>query len=672
MMDSSFFDKRRRAILQFSALLGAIPLTSACGGGSSDPEPLAGAPSPSPSPSPAPPPLPTPTPTPTPAPTPAPATPGSPVPPGVIAVVSGRYRPGQKYLFQSISVPKYFSSLGGGDYNADVWGPTHQYVDFYGNWRWVNPGGDWLDSTGAAQGTSSFAKFRVDSAVGASAAFRYMDVDVTAAVQFCQVNSRWLALYLVASGAARAIASTFSKLGQGPNINVTYTDGSSAQLSCRLVAISTPSSSLPITVRDSMGLPCFVEFERPAKAVASAKLSLTVTEHWSGGAAFVSVFICNPPINTVPDTGQTGLASRAGVADSGIASIPGVIGAQRYVEGTTLSNFAKLGVDGSISSEPAYDPALWGGVSNVNKFPHTVVGKWVNVPPGLSLVDSNYRGEGFEPLSPGLGALKLVMEDGNKLTGQEVGYAATTAINARLFMPFEEMGLLDHIFVRQYVRFGTPHIRQPSDRREVLQGGRPVWSAMGGKFGIAPSHVTSYGGNSGSSGGGFGWQMRWAWSECECGTGGPNEAGAQLGWHLYDFQNSNPTGHRYGGESQNTHNWGQIGGQASVLYGGFWYCIETELKLNSVNASNNTYLADGLIRTWVDGKLCYERTGMVFRTLPLHMPAFNDVLIRPFRQLGIKELWWNWYNGGTTPSTVQRTAFTTGLVWARERIGPMN
>ena len=40
-------------------------------------------------------------------------------------------------------------------------------------------------------------------------------------------------------------------------------------------------------------------------------------------------------------------------------------------------------------------------------------------------------------------------------------------------------------------------------------------------------------------------------------------------------------------------------------------------------------------------------------------------------RLGVKELWWNWFHGGTTQNTVQRTLFVTGLVWAKERIGPI-
>ena len=651
MNDEPAFDQRRREVLRIGATLGAMPLLGACGGGSgvnaAVPLPAAVAPAP-------PPPLP----------------PTGPAPSPIAAQVSGAYRSGQTCLFQSIGVAKYTSTLGGGSYDTDAWGPTYTYVDFYSGWAWSHPGGDWIDATLAPQGTAPWASFGADAVSGSNAVHTYTGVDATKLVQHCQQNGRWLAVIARASGAPRAVAGTFSSLGPPPSIAVAYADGSSATLKCRLVAWSTSSSSMPLTTRGSTGLPCFIEFDKPAGPVASATLSMTVTEHWSGSAASIGFYLCDPPINTEPLTGTAGLASQAGAQDAGIAAVAGVIGAQRYVDGSALTDFAIPG-PANHTAEMFYDPALWGGAQDLTKWPHTAVGKWINVPSNLTLVGSSYAGEGFEPLAAGLGALKLVMPDGGIKTGQEGGYTGTGASNMKLFMPFDDMGLLDHIFVRYYLRLGAPQLRIPADRREVLQAGVPKWSDLGGKFGIGPSHSTTYGGTSGSSGGGYGWQMRHAWAECEAAQGGPDEAGLIPGWHLYDFQSANPVGYRYGGEGQNQNNWGQKGGLGSVLYAGRWYCIETEIKLNSVNPADNSFKPDGLLRTWIDGRLTYERTGMVFRTLPIYAPAYNGDYIRPFRQLGIKDLWWNWYNGGTTQSTANRVQFMTALVWARQRIGSM-
>lgn len=53
-----------------------------------------------------------------------------------------------------------------------------------------------------------------------------------------------------------------------------------------------------------------MEFDRPTKSVASAKLTLTITEHWSGNAT-VQIFLLDPPMNSEPITDTTGLASLA-------------------------------------------------------------------------------------------------------------------------------------------------------------------------------------------------------------------------------------------------------------------------------------------------------------------------------------------------------------------------
>ncbi|HMO46575.1 MAG TPA: hypothetical protein PKB14_11165 [Rubrivivax sp.] len=579
----------------------------------------------------------------------------------------GAYRPDHPYLFQSIGAPTYKSKLGGGDYNADIWGPTNLDVDAMVGWSWRHRGGDWLDAKLQSQGIAAWADWRSNAA--ASALPQTVDaLDLTALVRYCQQRSRWLALLISNTGAALAVRGPFDSAATMPALNVTYVDGSHAVLRCRIVAASTPSSALPVSAARQSVLPCFVEFERPAKAVASASLALTVVKLVDGPAR-LDIFLCDPPINTQPLT--TGLAERAGKLDEGMHALPGVIGVQRYVDGARLSDFVVAGA-ANHDSEALYDPALWGGRPDMRKWPHAAAGKWVNPPAtGLSLVSSSFREDGFLPLSKGLGALRLEMPDSGVPVGGDVGYRGTLASNMKLFMPFEEFGRLSRIFVRYYMRLGTPYVRTPADRREVRQGSAARWSELGGKIGISAAHATTYGGVSGSSGGGFGWQMRHAWVDCDAAQGGPDEGGVVCGWHLYDFQRANPEGHRYGTESQNRNNWGQQGGLGGVLYAGRWYCIETEVKLNTVDTSATTFVPDGELRAWIDGRLAFERVGMVFRTLPLHAPPYSPNHLRPCRELGVKELWWNWFHGGTTQNTAQRTMFVTGLAWARERIGPI-
>lgn len=579
----------------------------------------------------------------------------------------GSDRTSQTYLFQNVR-QKYPSTLGGAPYSTDFRGPTHRYVDAFGRWKWDHDGGDWIDLNGVPQGDTPFVSFPANAGA-IDEFFAYSGVDITALVQYVQTNNKWLAVRVTSKGSGyRMVATNWNTTTAVPLITVTYADATVGTLACRLVGNAGGGTEFPHTLENEYQLPVFMEFERPAKPVTAATLTLSLKRFFNESNCVININPCHPSFNTDPVTGLTGLASLAGNLDEGIASVPNVIGAQRYIDGSVLSDFVH-GEQMNIGVEPNYDPSLWGGAQDLTKLPHTVVGKWVcgDLIENLSFVDSGYSGEGFEPLAPGLGALKLVMPDAGIKTGEEGYYFGTGASFARLYMPFEEIGLLDHIFVRQYIRLEAPYVRTPADRREVRQSGFPIWSDMGGKFGISPSHETSYGGFSGTAGGGYGWQLRWSFSECETHLGGPNEQGVHMGWHLYDFGPNNPPGYRNYDDTM----WGQRGGLGAVTYGGRWYCIETEIKLNSVNAADDSWQPDGVLRTWIDGRLVYEKTGMVFRTLPRYTPAYKSNELRPIRELGVAWLLWNWFNGGTTQSTVQRTAFTTGLVWAKQRIGPM-
>ena len=89
--------------------------------------------------------------------------------------------------------------------------------------------------------------------------------------------------------------------------------------------------------------------------------------------------------------------------------------------------------------------------------------------------------------------------------------------------------------------------------------------------------------------------------------------------HLWDFQQNNPPGHNY---ANHTSGFGQIGGLGGMLYAHKWYCLESEVKLNSVdkpavladgaphvgNGVRQDWSAGGAIRHWVGGRLVYGGT----------------------------------------------------------------
>lgn len=583
-----------------------------------------------------------------------------------------RYRHQQPFLLQAVPTRELASRIPGGQaLHWDLFGPTHRYVDAHTGWPWTRPGGDWLDANGVRHGPTPWFSAPVGDRQGSEAS-AYYATDVTRLVKHVQSSRCWLALLLTAPTAPRTIAGTIGSPHPPPSIEVIYADGKRARLRCRLVASLDPRSELPNTTAAIVNLPAVAEFEAPTGPVQSAILNWTVTAHWSGNLPVIQGFLLDPPISK--HAARSGLATQAGRHDDGLQHLPDVIGVHHYTDSRPLSDFVHA-ERASLSSEREFDPAIWGRAGeDLGKWPHAGVGKWLSAGPPLSLVQSGYRHEGFLPLASGLGALRVHMPATALTDGAVVGYNGTLGAHAMIFLPKPLFGRLDRVFVRYYIRLGLPGIATARQRLQVQHvPGQSDWTSMSGKFGIGPDHSTTFGGVSGTSGGGAGWQMRMAWYECDAHVGGPDERGWAPGFHLYDFQANNPAGHRYGLEQRPQFDrWGQRGGIGGMLYAGHWYCVETELRLNTVFADAPGHVADGALRTWLDGKLVYEQLQMVFRTLPLVEAPYQPNRIRPCRELGVRGLWLNFFHGGKTANTIDRTIFYTGLAWAKRYIGPMS
>jgi hypothetical protein len=603
-----------------------------------------------------------------------------------------RYRPGHRYLFQS--VPQHYQPTrlpGGSNFNMEKWGPTHEYVDLATQWRWDRSRGDWLDADNVRHGPKAWASVLANKVSGASAVAAYT-MDVTSVLQRVLTDGRWCAFLLAGSTTApRTLATLHQGVHARPSIQVSYADGRAETLACRIMAGINTGQSLSITTQPKLAGSMFLEFERPRTRVAQATLSFVVVEHWSGSNPLLQLFLLDPPLNRDPV--RVGVAQAAGPLDEGLALQPSIIGTHRYVDGSVWSDFTEPQIL-NTGAEYQFDPAIYGtGPADLTKLPHRSLGKWINASPkNWSLVSSGYDREGFRPLVGGMGAARIVMPKEALADGSVVGYSGTVAGNAHIFLPEPLYGRTSRIFVRHYMRIGTPdggpYAPTRAERRQVYQTttGAPVWSDMAGKFGFMPEHCTTFGGTSGSSGGGSGWQMRLGWADCDAEQGGPDEAGISPSFHLYDFWFNNPPGYSYaaGGERA----LGQRGGLGGVLYAHTWYCVECELKLNSVdqpavlangsphviNGVQQYWTPDGEIRAWIDGRLVFERKGMVFRSLPLKQPGpgfDRHMSLRPIRELGVRSLWLNWYHGGTNQNTIDRVMFISNLAWGHEYIGPM-
>lgn len=620
-------------------------------------------------------PVPAPTPAPTPTPTPAPEQP--------------RYRTQQRHLFSRTDVASIPPRIGGSPLSREA-GPTWDFVSIVSHGSggytkigpWTNPGGDFIDRNGVKQGSTPFSTCTLNAVSGNTTAYDY-EVDITDLVKKVQADDRFFAILLKTAGSGiRRFAGRFADDGTPTNPNrprviIQYSSGEVT--SEPLITASTGSKKLPVTVTPMLSFPAMLEFDRPtAETIISAKLKFRVLEHWQGTST-MSVFLIDPPLELPQPI--PGIAASSQL-DAGLSAHPDIIGCHRYLDGTAFADIA-LTVPGpttgnawNTGAENNFDPEIYGtGPRDETKLPYIGLGKWVNArfQGPCDLVQSTYQGDNFVPLAPGIGAMRWEMKKEVFADGDMVYYVGTGGAHAKIMLPPSVFGSLPRIFVRHYFRFASSSEQDPPGGYQVRQTptGSPVWTwalGGGGKFGLMPSHETPAGGVSGTSGGGYGWQMRMGWHECD--YDGPDKGGINIYPHLYDFQQNNPIGHRYGASDS------PKGGKSPKLFGSTvypdtWYCFEAELLCNTVMPESPGYLPDGALRIWLDGRLIYDATELVIRSLPLDPRPYNPNSMRPVRDLGIRELWFNWFHGGTVKNTKKRVLFLTAPAWGHSYIGPM-
>lgn len=506
----------------------------------------------------------------------------------------------------------------------------------------------------------------------------------------------WCAFQMKCGTAPRVIAGPMNaNPAIRPYIAVTYTDTTTATLQCLSMAsassssitptISEPAFSLPLLAATTGTVSCFVEFEQPTKAVDSATLNFWVTQqNWSGADTNIRLLgILNPP--TRGESAGAGF-SDAVSADAGLLANPNVWVVQTIPDGTATADLVGTtqGFQDSLIS-----PDLHGaGARDTNLYPDKDYGKWVGntnraVPDAankqnLAVVSSSYTGEGFAPLAAGLSALRTHIPGLALNDGDEVFNHGCVGVEARLLLPWDEIEDLDHLRVRYYQRIHLDPVyypMTPENRKHFLSSGGRRFADRSGKGGIGFDSAGANGGYSGTSGGRGGWQMRDSWYLADNDVGGPNE-GLRIayGYHLYDFLANNPVGHRYGSNDHGTgERYGQRGGFGGWFESDRWYCIEKEMKLNTVTGvTYPSYIADGELRTWIDGRLVYELTGAVFRQLPANTagyPNASNVTPMSTRSLGHRGLLMNFFYGGQTQPTESVTQFFSAIVVARGSAG---
>lgn len=552
----------------------------------------------------------------------------------------------------SVAAPK-------SDYLLGTFGPSATYVEYAARWNWLNSGGDWINNAGVAQATTSpHVTFTANSVTSGSAAYT---ANILAGAQKALARGKWFALILRSSGSTRQIASLHHATLPAPSVSVSYNDGTTATLAClACVRLTTGTSYSLIGSNVATCGTVAIEFEMPSKPVTAATLNITMATHDSTPTT-INGYLANPPVSTSPVT--AGIAASY-PGDEGITGHASVLFAQRYTDGTALSDYILTGITPNVFIKSDWDAGLWGGTDNVAKLPTAHAGtavagthKWFykqNTSSQLSIVPSTYTGEGFEPVAPGLGALKIVIPASTAADGGNAGYFGALGSDLWALFPKTISGTLNELYVRFKFRIASdPELLADTKMLRTETGAAASYAVAGGKWGVGGHHWTQFGGNDNQGGGSKGWSNRLKYTEFPADS---PVSGYGLGIHAYDQLGSD-------------FYWGKEGLGAG-FYPDKWYDVEVRLRLNTWNGAGGSP-ADAICETWIDGKLDSTQTGFSYRDGPLDAARTASSSFSPFREIGFIGLCLNSYNGGVMAPDHDVTVFYANVVAGTSRVGPM-
>jgi hypothetical protein len=251
----------------------------------------------------------------------------------------------------------------------------------------------------------------------------------------------------------------------------------------------------------------------------------------------------------------------------------------------------------------------------------------------------------------------------------------TTALS--IYWPLRNAGLQpEQLYLRYYLKLG-PIWNNDNCRNER---GTPVQEGHGGKFpGLAdireerdPGGQCGFGGAPGD--GIHCWSHRGGFRNCFSGSTGnqicetvPGAITRYYGYVYFVGQedatgsaalwDSDPWGQSFGRggtcSREPTNLFCPVGRNRGVLVRERWYALEQFIKMNTPGK------ADGVIRGWVDGKLAYEKTNMIFR-----LPGHDN--------LHVRLAWLDVYKGGVYGNCNDGEIWLDQMVLATDApIGPM-
>lgn len=558
-------------------------------------------------------------------------------------------------------------------------GPSYTHVESAneGKWLWVNPGGDWVNTSGTSQGTSN-PYFTFTSPAGTNTV---SSITATAGAQAARLRGKWNSYIVRASSGNVSLATHHHPSLAAPFMSVTYSDGTTATLACTACVPFVNGSTIGrIGVHTAAVNPsAALQFEMPTKPVSSATVTIVTVN--SGSSATVSAYLANPTTNT--NTVTTGMAS-AYTLDSGISGHPSILFTQRMLDGTSISDYL-LPLNPNTDNLSLWDPGLYGGADNTNLLPTRYSGtlvagtnKWLHSgddnSANVSFVQSSYTGDNFVPAFPGIGALRIVVPKFTGATGSSVGFGLGIGCNLWALFPKAIAGLVSEDYVRFMVRIAGPAKTIANSKMfRTSSGGTAAYdsgSMRVGKWGIGSHHWTRFGGNAQSGGANLGHSNRLGFTYHYA-----DAPLAGIGVRVHSFDMMDGPAAPYRGEDMPI---GSIGGTGGAVYPDRWYTMEIRKKLNTYNPSTGASSNDGIMQVWLDGVLVAEHTGWNFRNglltaEPLaSLVAAQPTLFKPFREMGDFGIAMNHYVGGNHRPDEDFTVFYTMIAAATERIGPVN
>ena len=517
--------------------------------------------------------------------------------------------------------PLFDSQYGGG--------PSYTQQHRLAQIPWDNSGGDWNGAGEVQQGSTPYAS-TTDTSTTAN---HLITFNVTTLVQFIQTSDK-LCEFMVRTSGSRYFASrTHPTTTIRPTISVTYTDSTTATLSCLGDGyLSSSTSYSPSTVTENIcgsSNNVWLRFSSPAKAVSSATLNLYATQSF-GGSATINIFrLRNQGEKVIPVT--QGIAASY-TNDVGISGNSNVI---RQFDFTGAESTWKVNAVGDRNNRVNYD-SNFTNPTDTSKLPLLQKGKWIA--PNLTdtyskyeVVTDSYASYGYQPLYSGQRSLHAWIPPDD-----------TWGVEWEMYLwPLEP-----ELYIRYYVRLGD-NFFDNTDRGDVEYGDLKI----AGKFGPGFAHRALAGNGGAFAEGNDGWSMRANFTAL-ANSADPKYRSTVLGDYIYQV-----------GQNQQHENW--VLGALGVLERNRWYCIERYMKINTPGVN------DGIMRAWVDGKLARERTDMRWRNNPPYVT--NDPYWRPvFGDMSIASVWFDWYNGGVNPPPNRIDAFFSDIVISRSYVGPMS